>query len=262
VRVTTENFDSTGRLTGTSITDTKTTLVAVTEESFSLRVESTTELSGKRIPAQPAVVKQHFSGALDGQTSERKSLGESQLTIDGKILACRVQQFEVKGPNGKTVTRTYYSDITDPFVLRRESTMHDASDRMTGESILKVIALERPYRVLTETLPTARVQLTSRHARGREETVAINAVDVPGGIVAHDSREWDASERLVSRSRLELLGYDACSSEPREMQAPRRFPPLPRALRDGLRPMSYRSDGLHHAHCGRGWSLFGRSVSW
>ena len=244
VRVFTDTFDPTGNLNSTIVTETKTSLVDVTSDSYTLRVESITEVAGKRIAARPAEMKQRFNGAMEGQTGERRPLPGGQLIIDGKTYSCRVQQFEVKGQTGRTLTKTYYSDVIDPYVLRRESTIFDAANKETGRSILQVTSLGKAYPVLSDTLNTACVQLISTHGRGKEETQAINAVDVPGGIVAHESREWNTANQLVSHSRLELVDYQACH-EGIDTRDARRFRLLRRPrLRDGLRPTSFYSDGL------------------
>ena len=38
-------------------------------------------------------------------------------------------------------------------------------------------------------------------------TTLWSSLEVPGGVVAHESEEFDAQGRLARRSKLELVGY-------------------------------------------------------
>jgi hypothetical protein len=47
----------------------------------------------------------------------------------------------------------------------------------------------------------------NREAKALSCTVEVFCIDVPGGVVAHTSRETDERGRLVRRSTLELLDF-------------------------------------------------------
>ena len=208
VRILTESYDASGRMTGTTSTETRTTLKAVGADSFTLLVESTIEVAGKKIVAEPKTLTQRYNGALAGQTAEVKTLGSETLTIEGKTYTCRVQQFEVTGTSSKTVTKTHYCVTAAPYVLRRESkTIDPASNLVTGHTLVEVTALDVPEMVLGQTHSTAQVSVMQKHAKGSETTTAVSSLEVPGGVVSHQSKELDAGGNLLSQSKLELIDY-------------------------------------------------------
>src|SRR5687768_11687188 len=53
VRVVTETLDDKGEVANVTRTETRTTLVAADERGYSLRIESTVEVAGKRFASQP-----------------------------------------------------------------------------------------------------------------------------------------------------------------------------------------------------------------
>jgi hypothetical protein len=227
--VTTETFDASGKSTGSSTTETRTTLKEVGSDGFVLLVESTTDYSGKRIIAPPMPVPQRFDGLPSGKTATLRQLGSESVSIEGRFFPCQVQQFEVSTSTSRTLTKTFYCDAAAPYVLRRESSTTDLASRaVTGHSLVEVVALDMPYKVRNETHSTAHVRIVEKHAKGTEVTLAVYSMDVPGSVVSHSSKEVDAAGHVTSRSTLELLDFEVRedSSTPRDSRRVRRLPRL------------------------------------
>jgi len=207
-RVTTETLDEKGAVVNTSISETKTSLEAVDAEGVTLRIEAVMEIAGKQLPAEPRIVRQGFHGDTVPGKVAVKSVGMSQVVIEGQTIACHVEQSESNGSQGKTVTRTYYTRALAPYVLRRESKTTDADGTTTlEESTFKVISLDRPCKILPHVKRAAWVEAVTTTPNGSTVTRAFTSPDVPGGVICHTADEHDKSGRLVRRSNLVLVEF-------------------------------------------------------
>jgi len=207
VRIVTENFNAGGHVTANSVTETKTTLKDAGASGFTLLIESTVELDGKRITAEPQQVVQHYNGALNGQTAISRALGVEAVTIDGKSYPCRVLHYEITGTGTKTLTRAHYSSEVPPYVLRRETTALDASNKVTSHVSVEVKELNVPHTACGQIYQTARTRVEQKHVKGTEVTEALTCLRVPGGVIWHDSTLIDLAGNKLSHSRLELVDY-------------------------------------------------------
>ena len=216
VRVVTQQLNAQGQVVATSITETKTLLSEVSTEGFSLQIESTVEVAGRKIVSDPKTVEQRYNGAVAGHTANVRVVGEETLLIDGKSYVCKVQQYDISGSQSKTVTKSFYTPETPPYVLRRESRTMDLVSQMTvGRTIVEVTSIGVPVDILGKQHLVAKVHVEQNHVKGREITDAVSSLDIPGGIVSHESREYDADDKLLSTSKLELLEFHiAPAAEP------------------------------------------------
>jgi hypothetical protein len=208
VRVVTETLDQTGTVQNTTTTETMTTLESLDKDGVALLIQGIVQMAGKRLEAEPRCVEQGFFGQRTGAGVTIKDLGTADLTIEGRKIACRVDQVEEKTATARTVTKVYFSDTVAPYVLRRESVTTDPEGKKKlNETTITVVALDLPWRVLSEIKSTALVHAVSRQPKGMTETWAITSPDVPGGVVQHASKELADNGRLVRRSTLELVDY-------------------------------------------------------
>lgn len=208
VRVVTETLDERGQVVSTSATETKTTLRKVEDNEVTLLVELVVEIGGRRLDAEPQIVKQGFHGELPGQAVKVTDAGPGAVTIEGRDYPCRIEQAESTGANTKTVTRTYYSSTTAPYALKLESVTADTQTKaVVSETEWQVSCLAVPSRVLRELKIAAHVKSVYRHAKGETTTLSVTSTGVPGGVVCHNARELDGNGRLVRRSTLELVAY-------------------------------------------------------
>jgi hypothetical protein len=207
VRATSETLDAKGQVANITLTDTKTTLVAVDESSYTLRSEITVDVSGRRIATTPQLVKYGYYGETPGQGLSVKKLGDTTLTIDGQAIPCELRQVVVESNGGKLLSTLHYSTDVEPFVLRRETSLEGASEEKRNSSLVEVVALDLPQRVRGELKQSSYVKTTQKLPQGTKVTLEVHCDDVPGAVVAHWASETDTSGKLVRRSTLELTGY-------------------------------------------------------
>ncbi len=218
VRAYTESLNDTGKVETTSVKDTKTTLVEVTDTFFALKVETTVEVAGKKFVAEPYYLKQGYNGETNGQTVEIKKVGQEEIVIDGRKYLTEIRQVVINGDELKRVSTVHINELIPPHVLRRETTATDVAGNMKNyESLVEVVAVDMPYRVLTESKTVSHVKTTHRQVNGTSTVVMeTHCANVPGSVVAHSSKEINAAGRIVSRETLELTEYqvELITSEP------------------------------------------------
>jgi len=206
VRVTTETYNEQDQVVGTSVIDTTSTLVGVDKEGVTLEIDSCVEVVGKRFDGKPQTIKQGFHGEQTSPNVKVLDPSDGQVVVDDQKIPCKVQQVECSGPNGKIVTRIYYSTTIAPYVFKRESSTTGSEGRVS-DSTMEVTSLEMPWSVLGELMGVFNVKTIRRSAKGTVTTLEMISPEVPGGVVSRSSREFDTSGRIVHRSVLELTEY-------------------------------------------------------
>ena len=208
VRVVTETFD--GQAAMSSVSETRTTVREVGVDSVTLMVEVAVQLGGKEFGAEPQMIRQGFHGETATPDLTTKDLGLGEVTIEKQNLKipCRIEQLEYHSAAGKTVTRIYYSDSVEPYVLRRETTrVNPGSTAPAAQTIVRVVDLDVPYQVLNTRLHTAKIEAVHKDAAATTTTISLNSMQVPGGVVCHNSKVVDNQGRLIGCSTLELIDY-------------------------------------------------------
>lgn len=205
VRVVTETFGENGSTS--SVSETKTTLSEVSENDVTLVVQVSLEVAGKQFDAEPQQVHQAFNGESSGSQAKVTDLGTSDVEIQGRRIPCNIQQIEVEGTAGKTVTQIYYSDTVAPYILKRQSKTTDPDGKAASETTVDVIALDVPCRTRDGIRVAAHIKAVQKQPKGTTTTLAVICTDVPGGILCHSLKELDQSGRMVRRSWLETIDY-------------------------------------------------------
>jgi hypothetical protein len=216
VRVFTETLDDKGQVERASTSETKSTLVAVDEASFTLKVEVTVEVAGKRFVSQPTTITQGFLGEAAGQRVATESLGAGEVTICGQRYPTEVRRVTIHGDGVTRVSTIQVSDEVPPYTLRRETKTTSTDGKPDGgDSLVEVIAVDMPYRVFTKVKPTAFVKTVQTQSNGlMTATVEVHCVDIPGAVVTHSKIEYDAAGNIVRRSTLELIAYEVVGPAP------------------------------------------------
>jgi hypothetical protein len=208
VRKLSEELDERGNVKTASTTETKTTLTEVDSSGCTVRLEVTVEVAGKRFTAQPRVVRLGYNGETNGEAAELRQKGKGELEIGGKSVSCDILEATINGGDNKVVSTLYYSATLPPFVLKRETRATDAAGaRLQRRTEVDVIAVDMPHKVLAEVKTASYIRTIDTHAQGSTFTMEVFCVDVPGGVVAHTSKELDVSGKPIRRSTLELLDY-------------------------------------------------------
>lgn len=208
VRVITESLDQRGQVISVSTSEVKTTLLAIDDDDITLEIQTCMEVAGKRFKAETQTVRQGFHGEPAGPVAAVKEPVDAQTIVEGRKLPCKLLQLELAGAGEKTNIQFYYLPGDAPRLLRRVSATTDADAKQTlRESAVETIALDMPIRARGQTLVGCYVKTTSAAAGGGTTTVAAIVPEVPGGVVAHSSKEYDKTGRIVRRVTLELVDY-------------------------------------------------------
>lgn len=237
VRTVHESLNDAGKVQSVTINETKTTLVEVAETHYTLMVETTVDVGGKRFEVVPKNVRQGYHGEAVGQTVEVKRVGPGEIVVDGRKYPAEIQQVTVNGGESKRVTLMHINENTTPPVLRRETTATDAAGQAKSyESVVEVVAVDLPVRVLNDLMTVSYVKTVHRDVGGGSTIVMeTHSASVPGAVVAHSAKELNAQGRMVSREALEMTEYHVVpiESEPAATTASGR-----RRLFRGNRPRS------------------------
>src|SRR5258708_27592377 len=118
VRTTAESLNDKGQVISVTITDTKTTLVAADDSTYTLHTDATVDVASRRITTAPQTARHGYYGETPGQLLAAKRTGDSSLTIDGRTIPCEVRQIVLTGDSGKLIRPLYYTSQLPPFVLR------------------------------------------------------------------------------------------------------------------------------------------------
>jgi hypothetical protein len=225
VRATTETLDDKEQVVNVAITETRTTLAAVNDSTYTLRSEAKVNVTGRQIPAAPHVAQHGYYGESPGKGVSVRKTGEAVLTIDGRAVPCELREVLLEGDGGKLKNTMYFSAEVPPFVLRREITMDANGEEKRNSTLVEVVALDLPQRIRNELRPASFVKTTQKLPQGTKVTLEVHSDEVPGGVAAHWSTETDAQGHIIRRSTLELIdfGLGAAPSEgpvilPRRLQ--------------------------------------------
>jgi hypothetical protein len=209
VRVVTESFNDKGAVTGTNISDCRTTLLDVDDDGVTLEMRVCVEVAGKRFDSEPQTIRQGFHGEQQSAALKIKEPTAGQVTIEDRKIPCQVREIESSNTNGKTVATIYYSTSVPPYILKRESVTTDLEGKnILGETSVSVQALEMPCKILGALRNAAYVKTLQKTPKGTVCTLAFISPDIPGGVVSHSSKELDSTGRLVRRSTLELVDFN------------------------------------------------------
>lgn len=225
VRVVTENLNEQGAVAGTSVSDNKTTLIDKDDDSVTLEMKVCLEVAGKRFDGEPQIIEQGFCGEQQTAALKLKEPTNGQVVVDDRKIPCQVREIESSNANGKTVTTIYYS-TTAPYVLKRESVTTDLEGKnILSETNVSVQALEMPCKILGALRSAAYVKTVQKTPKGTIFTLAVICPEIPGGIVSNSSKELDSNGRLIRRSTLELVDFNAEPEKDRPGPIGRKRPP-------------------------------------
>lgn len=203
-----EELDEKGNVKSASTTETKTTLIGVDEGGCTLQMEVTVEVAGKRFVAQPRQVRVEFDGGNASQRAGLHKVGEKAWDLGGKPVPCAALESVVTNDETRVTSKLEYCDSMPPFVLRRETvTATPDGKQVLEQTVMEVIAVEMPQKVLTELKTGAHMRTVQRQKSGSTFTLEVVCFDVPGGVVSHTSKDLNPAGKLVRRSTLELIDY-------------------------------------------------------
>lgn len=216
VRVYTETLGANGQVESASITETKATLDKVDETGYSLKVEVTVEVAGKRFQAAPKYVAYGYHGELHGQLVEVKQLGNGQAEICGHQYATGSRRILINSDTAQSISTVEYSDTVAPYYLKRTTESIDNETKTRNyHSVVEVVAVDMPEKVLTEVKSAAHVKTIETFGNGTSKiTLEVHCESVPGGVVSHTSKQLSADGKITQRSTLDLVDYATIAKTP------------------------------------------------
>ncbi len=214
VRVVSEELEENGGVKSRSVTDTTTMLVAADANSYTLQVNVTVEIAGKKLVRPPQLIKQGYNGELSGQKVTIDKIGDDDITLSGDKIPCETYKVKIDGDDTNRVWLVHYSGKVDPYVLRRETVpANEEGGEATYSCHCEVTAVGIEEKVLSLPMTVSRVKTVQKRANITTVTEETHCLDIPGGVVAHTSEDIDESGKVVRRSTLELLTYGFDSGE-------------------------------------------------
>jgi hypothetical protein len=223
-RIISETLDETGKVTGTTTTDVRTTITAVTAQFVTLKINVTVDAGGKRYDTEPQTVQHGYFGESPNQLVRMRELGKSDVTIDGRPYPCLTREVSIDAGRQKTVNKLFHSDSQAPYVLRRETTFTDSGNPAANhDETSEVIMLDMPYKVRSEVRPAAFERSVQKNGKGTTISVDVTSVDVPGGIVMRTVKELDTQGHVIRRSTMELVDFSALEEDRPNESRPRMF---------------------------------------
>lgn len=224
VRVTSEQIDAAGKVTTSSTTETKSLLVAADATGYELQVDVQTAVSGKRFNSESRYTRQGYHGEKPGERMMVKPLADESLPLGGKNYRVHTAELEIGDQENRRTTVLRYADSTAPFVLSRRTVAYDRTKQKISDTSTRVVAIDVPDEVLGRRRLTWKTHTVHDYHSGRAVTDEVHSQEVPGGVVSHVSEEFDATGKLVRRSRLELLNYGVATklTPPPPRRVPRR----------------------------------------
>jgi hypothetical protein len=208
VRTTTELLGSDGKVSSRTVTETRTSLDAVDDDGIVLRINTTCEIGGHRLPSQPEIVKYTFTGSPAGQTAVVKSLEDTVVTMGERKVPCQVRRIEYRDGRRTRVCLLHLAEGVTPFIIQSQIKTTPESGAAAGETTeSKIVSLERPVLLLGQVKNAVHIRTKQTTDAGVTETDSYNTSEVPGGEILAWTKKYDASGKEVRHTTVELLGY-------------------------------------------------------
>ena len=209
LRIVSESFDDRGLLIGRSETFRRETLVDSSGAGYTLRIETTVDVGGRRIPGPTQTIAYGLTADSPEATPEVVENDATAISLAGRAIPCEAWSWTTPTERGEARHTIYYSSTVAPYVLKRERS--DVVDgRVVGDEQLRVVRVGAPIEyggTILDTYHSARERSLNDGGTKREFTV--HADRVPGGVLSSGVTETDASGRRIRWSVSRIAEYGA-----------------------------------------------------
>jgi len=209
VRVFSEQWDEKGGPANLSTTETTSTLEKVTDQYYTLQLETSLEVGDKRIGGDRRSVTQGYYGEIAGQLATIRKTGDGEVVVQGRTLPVEVSEILITaGGRTKRTSAVHFNAKVSPYVLKRVSTETAPESKGATTTTVEVVALDMPFRVMNETCAVTLIRTVETRPDGVSAvSYEAQCPDVPGGTVWQSSKVTNAAGQVVRRSVLELLDF-------------------------------------------------------
>ena len=213
IKQVTETFKD-GELVSSMTTTMTIRLKEVGKDYIVLEREAKSEVSGQVFEKPIREFRSGINGQSGAQRVRITPVGEQKISILGKPYKCSVRQMEVLNEPTKIVGKVFYNPDTRPYILRREHTFTPAgAETPQKQMVAEVIALDKPYPVLTEIKSVAFIVQKTTSPDETTETVEAQCTEVPGFVVGTWMTAYDAEGKLKSKTTVQLLNYEVATEK-------------------------------------------------
>lgn len=221
IRTTTETFDAEGKVASHSVTTQVEVLKAVAKDSYTLDVQVTVDLVGKRIVGE---WRTRVLGLLTDSSARviaTRVLQPVELRLADRKISCNVLDQQVRDEQHVLHQRLYYAAQQSPYILQREvSELPDQPTEMPRWTQTdRIISLKIPYSVGEKIFSCSCLKTVRTSNKGGTVRMALQTDAVPGGVVAAWSTDTDAEGKPARWSLLELIDFGVA---PLDSQPPSR----------------------------------------
>jgi len=198
-----------GELRSSITTTTKVRLKSVGPDYIVLEQESKSEVSGQVFEKPLRELKTGINGQYGEQTVHITPGGKEKLEILGRVYLCELRNTESQSDEATVIGKVFYHPSTSPFILRREFEFTaNGQEKPERKTVSQVIAVDKPYPVLSEIKSVAFIVQNSRSLEGSVETVEAQCSEVPGFVVGTWSTTYDEQGQVTEKLVVELLNYE------------------------------------------------------
>jgi len=224
IRTITESFDPTGKYVGRSETTQTETLVAVTENQYTIQSSTVVHVGGKQLRGATTQATYHLLTDTPGELVQASPLPPANLNLDGRVVSCRRWQLTLGSGPQRRLETVYYSPDLSPHILRREASAADGTGESTEvQSTMSVVRVDAPVTYDEEIVPGSHATILSQSGTHRIERTQILTDVAPGGMVSATSTERDGAGRRIRWSTTDLVDCGQAGDEPRPRRRWRLF---------------------------------------
>ncbi len=208
-----ETFDENGLLVGRSETQRKETLLSHTQNQYTLRLETTIDVGGKRLPGP---TQELTYGLLTDSPARITSLeigAPATISLQGQAIPCEQWLMTLPmgqgstGQGGGSVETLYYNADIFPYLLRRER-QEIVEGKRVGELTSNVVRIGVPIVIDSAILSAYHTVTTRKSPSGAtSERQAVSLQEVPGGLVSESATEYGVTGRRVRWTVTRLVAY-------------------------------------------------------
>lgn len=209
VRIISEQFDEKGQATVTTTTETTSTLVKVSDQTYSLKHETVVELAGRRFGNDEQSVTQGYYGESAGQLVTIKKKEGADLVIGGATYPTETSEVTIKGGQTRRTSVIQGNAKLIPYSLKRVTTEHADDGTAVATITVEVVALDMPFQVLGGELCTVALIKTVETRTDGASAISYEAQcsDVPGGMVWQTTKVLNPAGKVLRRSVVDLIDY-------------------------------------------------------
>jgi len=186
----------------------KTVLEDIDENGITLSEMETVALGEKSVEKMPVTTKYDFFQERIQDNVQISQGAPAKLQMkDKKVVPCSVRIYTRQTPSGQHTTTIWYTSQVYPYIFRVEKTLRStpSGGNTEGQIISQSVALVQETSALKKLRGNRRnrtyaLQITDKTGNITAVTEARCSLDVPGGLLASTTQEFDAQNREIRRS--------------------------------------------------------------